>query len=118
VGRIVARGRWGKPSQRTSGIPSTYVPVRNLIFLAIAHAYAEAIDTDTVAIAVSQVDSSRYPDYRGAFLAAYQQAADLASRRFVEAGRRIPMLAPFLDVSMFPRRASSASAFVSVSTTD
>jgi len=86
------------PSQPTSGIPSTYVPVRNLIFLAVAHAYAEAIDADAVAIAVSQVDYSGYPDCRGEFLAAYQQAADLASRRFVETGRRIPVLAPFLDV--------------------
>jgi 7-cyano-7-deazaguanine synthase len=86
------------PRQPTSGIPSTYVPVRNLVFLAIAHAYAEAIDADAVAIAMSQVDYSGYPDCRGEFLAAYQQAADLASRRFVETGRRIPVLAPFLDV--------------------
>jgi len=86
------------PRQPTSGIPSTYVPVRNLVFLAIAHAYAEAIDADAVAIAVSQVDYSGYPDCRGEFLAAYQQAADLASRRFVETGRRIPVLPPFLDV--------------------
>lgn len=86
------------PRQPTSGIPSTYVPVRNLVFLAIAHTYAEAIDADAVAIAVSRVDYSGYPDCRGEFLAAYQQAADLASRRFVETGRRIPVLAPFLDV--------------------
>ncbi len=86
------------PSGETRGIPSTYVPVRNLVFLSIAHAYAEAIEADAVAIAVSQVDYSGYPDCRGEFLAAYQQAADLASRRFVETGRRIPVLAPFLDV--------------------
>ncbi len=86
------------PSEPTTGIPSTYVPVRNLVFLSIAHAYAEAIDADAVAIAVSQVDYSGYPDCRGEFLAAYQQAADLASRRFAETGRRIPVLAPFLDV--------------------
>ncbi len=86
------------PSGETQGIPSTYVPMRNLVFLSIAHAYAEAIEADAVAIAVSQVDYSGYPDCRGEFLAAYQQAADLASRRFVETGRRIPVLAPFLDV--------------------
>ncbi|MDW8060924.1 MAG: 7-cyano-7-deazaguanine synthase QueC [Thermomicrobium sp.] len=86
------------PTEPTAGIPSTYVPMRNLVFLSIAHAYAEAIAADAVAIAVSQVDYSGYPDCRGEFLAAYQQAADLASRRFAETGRRIPVLAPFLDV--------------------
>lgn len=86
------------PSEPTQGIPSTYVPVRNLIFLAIAHAYAEAIGADAVALGVSQVDYSGYPDCRGEFLAAFQQAANLASRHYAETGREIPVLAPFLHL--------------------
>ncbi|MCX2727223.1 7-cyano-7-deazaguanine synthase [Thermomicrobium sp. 4228-Ro] len=94
--RILARERQGKPGQPTSDIPSTYVLVRNLICLALAHACAEATDADAVAIAVSRVDG--YPDCGGGFPAAYQHPADLASRRFVETGRRIPVQAPCLDV--------------------
>ena len=86
------------PTEPTAGIPSTWVPARNLIFLAVASGYAEAIGASAVVIGVSQVDSSGYPDCRGEFLEAYQRAADLASKQFVEQGKRIPVLAPFLHL--------------------
>ena len=82
-----------------SRIPSTWVPARNHIFLAIAHGYAEVINAQAVYIGVSQVDYSGYPDCRKAFLDAFQQAADLASKQFVEEGRSIPVIAPLLHLS-------------------
>ncbi len=80
-------------------IPSTWVPARNHIFLAIAHGYAEAIGAKAVYIGTSQVDYSGYPDCRREFLDAYQRAADLASKQFVEEGRSIPVIAPLLYLS-------------------
>jgi 7-cyano-7-deazaguanine synthase len=80
-------------------IPSTWVPARNHIFLAVAHGYAEAIGAKAVYIGISQVDYSGYPDCRKEFLDAYQRAADLASKQFVEEGRSIPVIAPLLHLS-------------------
>ncbi len=80
-------------------IPSTWVPARNHIFLAVAHGYAEAIGAKAVYIGISQVDYSGYPDCRREFLDAYQRAADLASKQFVEEGRSIPVIAPLLYLS-------------------
>lgn len=82
-----------------TGIPSTWVPARNHIFLAIAHGYAEVIGAKAVYIGISQVDYSGYPDCRKEFLDAYQRAADLASKQFVEDGRSIPVIAPLLHLS-------------------
>lgn len=82
-----------------SQIPPTWVPARNLIFLAVASGYAEVIGADAIYIGVSQVDYSGYPDCRGEFLEAFQRAADLASKQFVEAGRSIPVVAPLLHLS-------------------
>lgn len=80
------------------GIPSTWVPARNHIFLAVASGYAEVVGASAIYIGVSEVDYSGYPDCRGEFLDAFQRAADLASKQFVEQGRSIPVLAPFLHV--------------------
>jgi 7-cyano-7-deazaguanine synthase len=98
-GRSSLTGQGSVPTDGASdGIPSTWVPARNLIFLSIASGYAEVIEASAIYIGVSQVDYSGYPDCRREFLDAYQQAADLASKQFVESGRRIPVIAPFLDV--------------------
>lgn len=77
-------------------IPSTWVPARNHIFLAVASGYAEVVGASAIYIGVSEVDYSGYPDCRGEFLDAFQRAADLASKQFVEEGRSIPVIAPFL----------------------
>lgn len=79
-------------------IPSTWVPARNLIFLAVASGYAEVVGANAIYIGVSEVDYSGYPDCRGEFLDAFQRAADLASKQFVEEGRGIPVVAPFLHL--------------------
>ena len=87
------------PSQPAGGIPSTWVPARNLIFLSIAAGYAEVVGASAIYIGVSQVDYSGYPDCRAPFLDAFQRAADLASKQFVEQGISIPVVAPFLHLS-------------------
>jgi 7-cyano-7-deazaguanine synthase len=101
-------GDWGGSSLTGDGdiptessgnaIPSTWVPARNHIFLAIASGYAEVVGARAIYIGVSEVDYSGYPDCCGAFLDAYQHAADLASKQFVEDGVSIPVLAPFLHL--------------------
>jgi 7-cyano-7-deazaguanine synthase len=101
-------GAWGGSSLTGDGeiptepsgdtIPSTWVPARNHIFLAIASGYAEVVGASVIYIGVSQVDYSGYPDCRGEFIEAYQRAADLASKQFVEQGISIPVQAPFLHL--------------------
>ena len=79
-------------------IPSTWVPMRNLIFLGMASGYAEVVDAQAIYIGVGQVDYSGYPDCRQEFIDAYQRAADLASKQFVEEGISIPVLTPLMHL--------------------
>lgn len=81
-----------------SGIPATYVPARNTIFLAIALAYAEAIGARDIFIGVSAVDYSGYPDCRPQFIEAFERMANLATRSGVE-GRRFRIHAPLIALS-------------------
>src|SRR5690606_31876701 len=83
----------------TTGVPSTWVPMRNLIFLGIASGYAEVVNADAIYIGVSQVDYSGYPDCRAEFISAYQRAADLASKQYVEQGISIPVITPLMHLS-------------------
>lgn len=62
-------------------VPITYVPARNTIFLSVAAAWAEALDTSHIFIGVNQVDFSGYPDCRPAYIAAMQQALRLGTTR-------------------------------------
>ncbi len=64
-----------------NGIPNTYVPARNTIFLSLALAAAEVLDADDLFIGVNALDSSGYPDCRPEFIAAYQAMARLGTRR-------------------------------------
>lgn len=80
------------------GIPATYVPARNLIFLSLATAYAEAIGASAIFIGVSAVDYSGYPDCRPAFITAMQEAARLATRLGTEGGE-LSIEAPLLHAS-------------------
>lgn len=82
----------------TAGIPDTYVPGRNTIFLALALAYAEAIGARAVFIGVNAVDYSGYPDCRPEFVQAFQHLADVATRVGVE-GKRITIHAPLISLS-------------------
>ena len=87
------------PTVPAEGIPSTWVPARNLILLSVASGYAEVVGAAAIYIGVSQVDYSGYPDCRAPFIDAFQQAANLASKQFVEEGITIPVVAPFLYLS-------------------
>ena len=78
------------------GVPITYVPARNTIFLAFALAYAEVAGAADIFIGVNALDYSGYPDCRPAFIDAFEQLANLATRAATEEGRRIRIRAPLL----------------------
>ena len=75
------------------GIPITYVPARNTVFLALALAWAEALQARAIFCGVNAVDYSGYPDCRPEFLAAFQTLANLATKMGVE-GQTIRLHAP------------------------
>lgn len=80
------------------GIPITYVPARNTVFLAFALGLAEVLDADRIYAGMNAVDYSGYPDCRPAYIEAFQQLANLATKRGVE-GRPIVLHAPLLRMS-------------------
>lgn len=86
------------PETPSAGIPSTYVPARNTVFLSIAMGWAEVLDAEAVFIGVNAVDYSGYPDCRPEFIAAFQAVADVATKQAVE-GRPIRIEAPLLHLS-------------------
>ncbi len=80
------------------GIPVTYVPARNTVFLSIALGWAEVLDARSIFIGVNAVDYSGYPDCRPEYLAAFQSMAALATKAGVE-GNPIEILSPLLKMS-------------------
>ncbi len=72
------------PAEMTHGIPVTYVPARNTVFLSLALAYAEVVGAADIFIGVNAIDYSGYPDCRAEFIAAFQQLANLATKAGVE----------------------------------
>ena len=86
------------PTRAGAGIPITYVPARNTVFLAFALGLAEVLDADRIYAGMNAVYYSGYPDCRPAFLAAFQELANLATRRGVE-GRPIVLHTPLLRMS-------------------
>lgn len=81
-----------------SGIPVTYVPARNLVFLSIATSFAETRQAEAVYIGANAVDFSGYPDCRPVFLEAFEQAANEGTKRGVE-GHGLMIQAPLVDLS-------------------
>jgi len=79
-------------------IPSTYVPARNTIFLSIALSYAETKKADAIYIGVTAADYSGYPDCRPEYINAYQNLANLATKRSVE-GKPVTIKTPLLHLS-------------------
>ena len=79
-----------------TGIPVTYVPARNLIFLSLAMGIAEARDADAVYIGVNALDYSGYPDCRPEFIQSFARTAALALKRGVE-GRPVDVRMPLVD---------------------
>ena len=83
----------------TQGIPVTYVPARNTIFLAFALAWAEVLEASDIFIGVNAIDYSGYPDCRPEFIQAFETMANLATKAGVEGRTRIHIHAPLLRLS-------------------
>ncbi|MEY2908667.1 MAG: hypothetical protein RLZZ602_1190 [Pseudomonadota bacterium] len=86
------------PTEPTEGIPVTYVPARNTVFLSIALGWAEVLDASEIHLGVNAVDYSGYPDCRPAFIAAFQGLAEVATKAGVE-GRPIKICTPIIDMT-------------------
>jgi 7-cyano-7-deazaguanine synthase len=87
------------PEQATSGIPVTYVPARNTVFLSLALAWAEVLGAKDIFIGVNAVDYSGYPDCRPEFVAAFEQVANLATRAGVEDAGRMRIRTPLIELT-------------------
>ncbi len=86
------------PEAPSAGIPVTYVPARNTVFLALALAWAEVLGSRDIFIGVNAVDYSGYPDCRPEFIAAFELLANLATKAGVE-GERFRIHTPLIDLS-------------------
>jgi len=86
------------PTQPSEGIPSTYVPARNTLFLTLALGWAEVLGAQDIFIGVNAVDYSGYPDCRPEFIQAFEGLANLATKAGVE-GRQFHIHTPLLDFS-------------------
>jgi 7-cyano-7-deazaguanine synthase len=86
------------PEAPGTGIPVTYVPARNTMLLSLALAWAEVVGAADIFVGVNAVDYSGYPDCRPAFIAAFEQLAQLATKAGVE-GARYQIHAPLIELS-------------------
>ncbi|MHC5035341.1 MAG: 7-cyano-7-deazaguanine synthase QueC [Planctomycetota bacterium] len=86
------------PEVPSQGIPVTYVPARNTIFLAFALAYAEVTDSDAIYVGLNAVDYSGYPDCRPEYVEVFRHLATLATKRAVE-GRAPAIVAPLISMT-------------------
>lgn len=86
------------PEPGSEGIPVTYVPARNTVFLSMALGWAEVADAEAIFIGVNAVDYSGYPDCRPKYIAAFQSMAALATKAGVE-GNPIRIETPLIDLS-------------------
>ncbi len=85
--------------EMSTGIPVTYVPARNTIFLSFAMGWAEVLGASDVFIGVNALDYSGYPDCRPEFIAAFEQLANLATKAGVEGHRRLTIHAPLITMT-------------------
>jgi 7-cyano-7-deazaguanine synthase len=85
----------GRDVENETGIPSTYVPARNILFLAYALSYAETIDASDIFIGVNALDYSGYPDCRPEFVASFETMANIGTKTGVEGGH-ITVHAPLI----------------------
>ncbi len=86
-------------AEMAEGIPVTYVPARNTIFLSFALAWAEVLGATDLLIGVNALDYSGYPDCRPEYIAAYETMANLATRAGVEGTARTRILTPLIALS-------------------
>lgn len=87
------------PEAPVGGIPVTYVPARNTVFLSLALAWAEVLEAQDIFIGVNAVDYSGYPDCRPEFVAAFERLANLATRAGVEGTAPIRIRTPLISLS-------------------
>lgn len=88
----------GDPSGMLHGIPVTYVPARNTIFLSFALAFAESVHARDIFIGVNAIDYSGYPDCRPEFIAAFERLANLATKAGIE-GEFFAVRAPLISMT-------------------
>ena len=93
----VPKGRSG--TEMEHGIPITYVPARNTIFLSFALAWAEVLGSNDIFIGVNALDYSGYPDCRPEFIRAYEQMANLATKAGVEGRQTLTIHAPLMHLT-------------------
>ena len=93
----VPKGR--SADEMEDGIPVTYVPARNTIFLSFALAFAETLEASDIFIGVNALDYSGYPDCRPEYIAAYENMANLATRAGVEGRTRTVVHTPLMELS-------------------
>jgi 7-cyano-7-deazaguanine synthase len=86
------------PESPTEGIPVTYVPARNTVFLSIALGWAEVLEAEEIHLGVNAVDYSGYPDCRPVFIEAFQSLANVATKAGVE-GHGIAIKTPIIDMT-------------------
>ncbi len=93
----VPKGR--SSDEMTHGIPITYVPARNTIFLSFALAWAEVLEASDIFLGVNALDYSGYPDCRPEFIAAYETMANLATKAGVEGRQRLKIHTPLMKMT-------------------
>ncbi len=98
-GSALTDDRLEVPKQRSAGIPITYVPARNTIFLAFALAWAEVLECSDIFIGVNAIDYSGYPDCRPEFIEAFERMANLATKAGVEGRTRLRIHTPLAKLS-------------------
>ena len=85
--------------QIAGGIPPTYVPARNTIFLSYALAWAEVLECSDIFIGVNAIDYSGYPDCRPEFIRAFETMANLATKAGIEGRTRVQIHTPLIELS-------------------
>lgn len=87
------------PAEMSSGIPITYVPARNTIFLSFALAWAEVLEAEDIFIGVNALDYSGYPDCRPEYVEAFRKMANLATKAGVEGRLRLKIHTPLIALT-------------------
>lgn len=93
----VPKGR--APADMSHGIPITYVPARNTIFLSFGLAWAETLGSSDIFVGVNALDYSGYPDCRPEYIAAFEAMANLATKAGVEGTQKLKIHAPLIELS-------------------
>ena len=104
IGGSALTGQWEVPRGRpmdeiASGIPATYVPARNTIFLSFALAWAETLGAEDIFIGVNALDYSGYPDCRPEYIEAFERMANLATKAAVEGSLKLKIHAPLIAMT-------------------